>query len=205
MTTIIVGGHSRNVGKTSVTAGLIHAFKEYPWTAIKISSHHHSNIPDFGCEGKEAICDIYEEIDRKGSSDTSRFLAAGASRAFWMRLKDDPSEDAIRRLLPILHSSPFVMIESNRILRIIQPDLCIMVLRYDIEEFKDSARGALRQAQAVVAVNTNAAPPPWKGISEILSGIPQFVTVDPQIIPAGLVDFVRSRLQQNGIHETVMR
>ena len=35
---VAVGGHSRNVGKTSVAAGLIYAFRKYSWTAIKISS-----------------------------------------------------------------------------------------------------------------------------------------------------------------------
>jgi hypothetical protein len=200
MTTIVVGGHSRNVGKTSVTAGLIHAFKSYPWTAIKISFHRHSNIPISAPSEKQDVCDIYEETNREGSSDTSRFLAAGASRSLWMQIKGDPSKDAVRQLLPILRSSPFVMIESNQILRLIQPDLFIMVLRYDIEEFKASARSALRQANAVVVVNPDSSPPPWEGISEILSGIPQFVTEDPQMIPAGIVDFVRLRLQQSEFH-----
>lgn len=199
MTTIVVGGHSRNVGKTSVTAGLIRAFREYPWTAVKISSHRHANIPAFGCEQTQDFCDIYEETNRDGASDTSRFLAAGAVRSLWMEMEAERAEDGMRRLLPVLQSSPFVMIESNRILRLIQPDLCIMVLRYDIPEFKESAREALRLAHAVVAVNAHSAPPPWEGVSEILSRIPQFATQDPQIIPAGLVDLVRLRLQQNGM------
>ena len=183
-----------------MTAGLIHAFKSYPWTAIKISSHQHSNIPTSAPSEKQGICDIYEETDREGSSDTSRYLAAGASRSLWMQIEDNPSQNAMRQLLPILRSSSFVMIESNQIVRLIQPDLFIMVLRYDIEEFKASARSALRQANAVVAVNPDFSPPPWEGISEILSGIPQFVTSDPQMIPAGFVDFVRLRLQQSKLH-----
>jgi hypothetical protein len=200
LTTIVVGGHSRNVGKTSVTAGLIHAFKSYPWTAIKISSHRHSNIQISAHPGEESVCDIYEETDRMGSSDTSRFLAAGASRSLWMQIKRDPSKDVMRQLLPILRSSSFVMIESNQIVRLMQPDLFVMVLRYDIEEFKASARSALRQANAIVAVNPDSSPPPWDGISEILSGIPQFVTADPKIIPPEFVDFVRLRLQQSELH-----
>jgi hypothetical protein len=195
MTTVVVGGHSRNVGKTSVAAGLIHAFSKYPWTAIKITSHQHWSIPLSDSNDKDKICDIYEEVDRDGTSDTSRFLAAGASRALWVRIKNDFTNASVQPLLPILQSNPFVMIESNRILRLLQPDLFIMVLRYDIEDFKESARSALKLADAVVVVNSNLAMPQWKGISpELLSEIPQFATADPQIVPPELVNFVRSRL-----------
>jgi hypothetical protein len=37
MATVVVGGHSRNIGKTSVMAGLIRALPEYHWTAFKIT------------------------------------------------------------------------------------------------------------------------------------------------------------------------
>ncbi len=190
---VAVGGHSRNVGKTSVAAGLIHAFRRYPWTAIKISSHRHASLSNLTKDNEENFCDVYEESNREGSSDTSRFLAAGARRSLWMRIEDHRSDTA-QQLLPILQSSPFVLLESNRILRLIRPDLFIMVLRFDTMDFKDSARACLRQADAVVAVNPDLAPPPWEGISDVLSKIPQFITPDPRVMPAGLIDFVQSRL-----------
>jgi hypothetical protein len=190
---VAVGGHSRNVGKTSVAAGLICAFRKYSWTAIKISSHRYASLSSLQKDNEENYCDIYEESNREGSSDTSRFLAAGASRSLWLRIEDDRSDTA-QQLLPILQSCPFVLLESNRILRLIRPDLFIMVLRFDTMDFKDSARACLHQADAVVAVNPDSAPPPWEGISETLSKIPQFITADPRVMPAGLIDFVQSRL-----------
>jgi hypothetical protein len=54
---IVVGGHSRNVGKTSVICGIIRALPTWNWTAIKITPHAHTERED-------------------------RFLAAGAARAF---------------------------------------------------------------------------------------------------------------------------
>ena len=190
---VAVGGHSRNVGKTSVAAGLIHAFRKYPWTAIKISSHRHANLSSLIKDDEANFCDIYEEFNREGSSDTSRFLAAGASRSLWTRIQDDRSDTA-QQLLPILQSCPFVMLESNRILRLVRPDLFIMVLRFNTMDFKDSARACLRQADAVVAINPDSVPPPWEGVSAMLANIPQFITADPQVMPAGLIDFVQSRL-----------
>jgi hypothetical protein len=190
---VAVGGHSRNVGKTSVAAGLIHAFRRYPWTAIKISSHRHATPSDLKTDSEENFGDIYEEFNREGASDTSRFLAAGASRSLWMWI-DAHRSDTARQLLPILQSCPFVLLESNQILRLIRPDIFIMVLRFDTMDFKDSARACLRQADAVVAVNPDLAPPPWEGIPDVLSKIPQFITPDPRVMPAGLIDFVQSRL-----------
>jgi hypothetical protein len=189
MTTLVVGGHSRKVGKTSVAAGLIAAFPQYPWTAMKISSHWHGGVSAAG------VCDIHEEYDSTGRSDSSRFLAAGASRSLWVRVREGGFEAAMQRLYPILQSSPFLIIESNRILQYVQPDLYILVVRYDIEEFKDSARDTLQKAHAIVAVNYSLSPPAWKGVShKSLAGIPLFATENPLKIPAGLLELVKSRL-----------
>ena len=36
---VVVGGHSRNIGKTSVVAGLIRRLKHLNWTALKITQY----------------------------------------------------------------------------------------------------------------------------------------------------------------------
>ncbi len=199
MTIIVVGGHSRNIGKTSVTAGLICAFRSCAWTAVKISSHSQANDPHLLHLRNGDSCGLYEETKRDGSSDTSRFLVAGASRAFWMRVVSGSPEDPLKPLQRLLDSSPFLIIESNWILRYLQPDLCLMVLRYDVGDFKESARQALGRANAIVAVNAGSSPPLWSSIAGIPAEIPQFSTADPQILPAGLIDFVRLRLPQTDL------
>jgi hypothetical protein len=190
MPTVVVGGQSRKVGKTSVAAGLIAAFPRCRWTAIKISSHVHAGMDRAGTGV------VYEETDRAGRSDTSRFLAAGAARALWLSFGDKDRESAMRKLSPILKSDPFVMIESNRILRFFVPDLFILVLKYDVADFKDSAKEILGRAQAIVAVNSGSAGPARKAIARAtLRGVPVFETPDPQSIPQGLINFVQSRLK----------
>ena len=196
MTTIVVGGHSRNVGKTAVVAGLIKGLPEYSWTAIKISTHWHSGVLPPGEWGSEDICNIYEEAEREGSSDTARFLKAGASRSFWIRVKQGNLETAMPRLLPILRAGPAVIIESNSILRFIRSDLYIIVLRYDVEDFKPSARESIARAHAAVAVSCGTLQPAWKDVPlATLKGIPIFAAADPNAIPKSLIGFVRSRLQ----------
>ena len=38
---VVVGGHSRNIGKTSVVAGLIRKLRDRKWTAVKITQYGH--------------------------------------------------------------------------------------------------------------------------------------------------------------------
>src|SRR6267142_7011162 len=79
MALIIIGGHSRSVGKTSVVAGLIAALPEFNWTALKITQYGHGVCSMDGepchCATNDHSWAISEELDRSGESDTSRFLA----------------------------------------------------------------------------------------------------------------------------------
>jgi len=188
MAIIVVGGHARNVGKTSVVSGLISAFPQYSWTAIKISSHRHQEL--------ERVEGIFEEKDSAGDSDTSRFLAAGASRSLWVRIGEDNAESILERLIPLVQAGGFVIIESNYILKFLNPDLYVLVLRRDVEEFKDSAKETLNQADAAVLLNPNSSSPAWNGIpGDAFKSIPVFAATDPQRIPQELIDFVQSRIE----------
>jgi len=192
MMTIVVGGHSRKVGKTSVAAGLIRAFSQYSWTAVKLTTHWHPDSP------ADEACSIVQETSSEGKSDSARYLAAGAARSFWIRMREERSEETFPILLPILQSGPFAMIESNCILRHIRPDLYIMVLRCDVDDFKESARKTIGQAHAVVAVNCDSASPVWKDfVRESLARIPVFPTQDPAVIPAGLLELVASKIRDS--------
>jgi hypothetical protein len=188
MTTIVVGGHARKVGKTSIVAGLIAAFSNRPWTAVKISSHRHSGRSDSG--GPE----LYWETSRHGDSDTSRYLVAGASKALWVRADEDRYGAAVQEFLPLIQSDPFLIFESNRILNFIEPDLFILVLNYDVHDFKDSAREMLEKAHAAIVVNYSSESQIWKGIPpDALTRIPVFTTADPQVLPEKLVEFIQAR------------
>jgi hypothetical protein len=195
MATIVVGGHSRKVGKTSVVAGLIAAFSRHPWTAVKISSHWHGGASANDDEVHDDAFQIVEERDGAGSTDTSRFLAAGALRSIWVQVGKNGLEIAMQRLHPILQVNPFVIIESNSILRFIQPDLTIMTLRFDVAEFKESAREMLLRADAAVAIGCHSLVAPWQGIpAESLTRIPLFAATDIQTVPPSLVEWIQKRL-----------
>src|SRR5579863_1226142 len=89
MSLIVVGGHSRNIGKTSVVAGLIAALPEADWTAMKITQFGHGVC---STTGAGCACSIAPECpfaiareEQPNSSDTGRFLAAGARASYWVR------------------------------------------------------------------------------------------------------------------------
>jgi len=195
---IVIGGHSRSVGKTSVVAGLISSLREFEWTAVKITQHGH-NI----CSANGEACDcatgdhawaISEEHDRAGDSDTSRFLVAGAARVFWVRTQQGRLAEAMPALRERVGSAGNVIIESNSVLRFLRPDLYLTVLDPATADFKNSAREFLDRADAVILHDGTGAAA-WREVSlKPVAGVPVFRIRPPEYVTAEIVEFVRSRL-----------
>ena len=144
MSIVIIGGHTRNVGKTSVVAGLIAALRDLHWTALKITQYGHgvcsANGEACDCATADHSWAVTEERDRSGESDTSRFLVAGADHSWWVRTQQGRLAEAMPRVRQILASTENVIIESNSILRFLKPDLYLTVLDPATADFKSSAQ-----------------------------------------------------------------
>lgn len=197
MATVVVGGHSRSVGKTSVVAGLIAALPEFCWTAVKITQFGHGvcsvNGDSCDCATDEHTWNISEERDRSGESDTSRFLVAGAQRALWVRTKQGMLAEAMPDLRRELAGAANVIIESNSVMRFLRPDLYITVLDPATADFKQSAREFLDRADAVLLHDRRDAE--WQDVS--LKPVADKKTVlitPPEYVPRELVRFVRERI-----------
>jgi hypothetical protein len=199
---VVVGGHSRSVGKTSVAAGLISALREYEWTAVKITQYGHGI-----CSADGAPCDcatadhtwaIADEKDRRGESDTSRFLLAGAARALWVRTEQGRLAEAMPAIRQRLQQSHNVIVESNSVLKFLRPDLYLTVLDPATEDFKASAREFLDRAGAVILHHdSKAAGSMWQGVSlKPVAGRPVFRIMPPPYVTPEIIEFVRSRLRQ---------
>lgn len=156
MKTVVVGGHSRNIGKTSVMAGLIADLRHLDWTAVKITQYGHGICSQdgepCGCEPTEHAFVLTEEHDAAGRADTSRFLAAGARRSLWLRVRQGQLADAFPALERAWGADDWVMIESNSILDVMKPSLYLVVLDRARGDFKPSALSHLEQADAFVPV-----------------------------------------------------
>jgi hypothetical protein len=178
---IVIGGHTRTIGKTQLVCDVISAFPEARWIAGKITQYGHGvcaqNGHDCDCAPDEHICAISWEKSVTTGTDSSRFLAAGAQRSFWLRTKqgflaeglpilrnelheiyaaENPngnSDDGKSRTLdvPILLTKPLALIvESNSLMQFVKPTLFFSVVAPAKEDFKDSARAALNRADALV-------------------------------------------------------
>jgi hypothetical protein len=196
---VIIGGHSRNVGKTSVVAGLISAMPEMNWSAVKITQYGHGI-----CSADGAPCDcatddhswaVTEERDRSGESDTSRFLVAGAKRVYWTRTRQGMLAEAIPRIRQIIADAENVIFESNSLLKFVRPDLYLTVVDLQNPDFKESAREFLDRADAVIAQNGDSSGAAWKGVSlKPVARKPFFRISPPPYITDEIVDFVRSQI-----------
>lgn len=196
MAIIVIGGHSRSVGKTSVVVGLISALREFHWTAVKITQYGHGV-----CSANGAPCDcatgdhswaITEEHDRSGESDTSRFLLAGAAGALWVRTEQGRLAEAMPALRQKLEGWEYVIIESNSVLKFLRPELYLTVLDPNTDDFKNSAREFLDRADAVI-LHEGSQVSAWRDVSlKPVAGQPVFRINPPSYVTSEMVELVRS-------------
>jgi len=199
MALIVIGGHSRSVGKTCVVAGLISALPEYNWTALKITQYGHGvcslNGKPCHCATDDHNWAITEERDRDGESDTSRFLAAGAAQVWWVRTEQGKLAEAVPAIRGKLAKSTDVIVESNSVLRFLPPDLYLTVLDPATTDFKKSAQEFLDRADGLILHAGDRSEPAWRDISlKSVAGRPQFRISPPEYVTPEIVAFVRERL-----------
>lgn len=198
MAVVVIGGHSRSVGKTSVVAGLIAALPDYQWTAMKITQYGHGICSKNGescqCASDDHSWAISEEKDRSGESDTSRFLLAGAQQAWWVRTEQGRLAEAMPAVREKLAESQNVILESNSILKFVRPNVYLTVLNPSTADFKKSAQEFLDLADGVI-LHANGEKTVWAGVSlKPVAGRPVFYVCPPQYVSDEIVQFVSQRL-----------
>ncbi|MGB7134045.1 MAG: hypothetical protein WBD46_02085 [Acidobacteriaceae bacterium] len=194
MALVVVGGQTRNIGKTSVVAGLIARLPEFQWTAFKITQYGHGFCTADGkpckCQTEDACVAVTAERDPASGTDTSRFLAAGAARSVWVRTRIGMLAEAMPRIREEIAAAENAILESNSILDFLSPDLYLTVLDPASSDFKDSARRHFDRADAVLV----AAPESASRATAALDGKPRFPIGPPDYTSDEIVAFVRARL-----------
>lgn len=200
MAVIVIGGHSRNIGKTSVVAGLIAATPELGWTAVKITQYGHGFCTADGapcdCQTDDHTMAVSAERPRvfapgEKLTDTARYLQAGAERSLWVRTRVGQLAEAMGRVRKELAASRHCIVESNSIMGFLRPDLYLPVLDAGTADFKESARLFLDRADAVIAIDRVLAPR-WKGVADRLhAGKRRFSVEPPTYLSSELIEYVR--------------
>lgn len=199
MAIVVVGGHTRNIGKTSVVCSLISAFPGHRWTAIKITQFGHNVCSANGkrcdCETGDHTFAISEERNAASGTDSSRYLAAGAARSLWVRTRQGQLAEAMPRIRSEISRATNVIFESNSVLRFLRPDLYLAVLDPSIADFKASALRYLDRADAILLSRGDLTHPAWTGISSsVVAGIPAFAIAVPGYWSSEVEEFLRGRL-----------
>lgn len=199
MKRVVVGGQSRNIGKTSLAVSLISAMPELGWTAVKVTLFGHGICSQDGRPCDCAVDDpdhpflISRETDPDGSSDTSRMLRAGARKALWVRAPQGRLGEAMPALEAYLRADEHVLFESNSVLDFFTPDLYVVLLDPRVEDFKPSARRLLGRADAFAV--SGSTPSAGSQLSKDTADRPVFPVAPPCWSCDKLAAFARDRVK----------
>ena len=192
MAIVVVGGSTKDIGKTALVCAIIADLRDFDWTAVKITAHDY--IADSAQQASASLA-VREETSADGETDTSRYLAAGARRALLVTRQDGRIPVAeIRRALGADRN---VIYESNRIVGAVDPDVCLALLGGSPAEWKPSFVRCFEKADALVsfrAIEIEAA--------KLRVEIPRFALQSPNRLTPEMVDWLRSRLSPSRMRGT---
>lgn len=209
---IVVGGHTRSIGKTQLVCDVIGAFPRANWVAGKITQYGHGvcaqNGENCDCAPEEHVCAIEWETRADTGTDSARFLAAGAKRAFWLRTKQGFLAEGLPMLRAALAETLLeeggppapVIVESNSLMQFLKPSLYLAVVDPAREDFKESARAALDRADALVLREplgvAGMAEPSWTKLpARLLREKPSVLQREGEALPEPLHVLVQRALE----------
>lgn len=160
---LVVGGHTRSIGKTQLVCDVIAAFPKVSWVAGKITQYGHGvcaqNGENCDCAPTEHVCALDWETSGDTGTDSARFLEAGAKRSFWLRTKQGFLAEGMPLLRLALRDveaelepahQQALIVESNSLMQFVKPSLYFAVIDPEKEDFKESAQTVLDRANALV-------------------------------------------------------
>jgi molybdopterin-guanine dinucleotide biosynthesis protein len=210
---IVVGGHTRSIGKTQLVCEVIRAFPRTDWIAGKITQYGHGvcaqNGENCDCAPTEHVCALNWETHGDTGTDSARFLAAGAKRSFWLRTKQGYLAEGLPLLREALDDvaqskngagNRAVIVESNSIMQFVKPSLYFAVIDPMKDDFKESAQMALDRAQALVMrgeVGGEAPPAPlWMRLpAQLMKEKPSVLQREGEELPEPLWALVHRMLE----------
>jgi hypothetical protein len=184
---VVVGGSTKDIGKTSLVCALISALRDFEWTAVKITGHSYEpRLSASSSEQESTGAIVWEETEAGQATDTSRYLAAGARRALLVtsRQEDIPIQEIHRAI----SQDRNIVFESNRIIDVLEADICIALVGGS-EEKKPSFVRLLNKADALVTLDGLPV-----DSADLGADIQRFTLKSLDQLSAGMVTWMRTRL-----------
>lgn len=154
---LMIGAAGTNVGKTTLACLLFREFADAEITGIKVTTVNEKDgtCPRGGkgcgvCASLQGTYRIDEERDPDSNKDTSRLLAAGASRVFWLRVMREHLAQGALALQDILGTHTASICESNSLRLVVEPGVFLMTRAVSSDRFKPSAAGVAAYADRVI-------------------------------------------------------
>jgi hypothetical protein len=116
---------------------------------VKVTTHAHSGLARV-YEESAADRSARPDVSAERGTDTARYLAAGARRAFLVRALDSELGERLTALKELVGPEANLIFESNRVLRHLQPDLCLALEAVAGAPRKSSFTLVERERHAVV-------------------------------------------------------
>jgi hypothetical protein len=212
---IVVGGHTRSIGKTQLVCDLIAALPFAKWLAGKITQYGHgvcaANGHDCDCAPTEHVVALDWESSSASGTDSARFLQVGAARSFWLRTKQGYLAEGMPLLREAIAGAGSsvggdgvnVIVESNSLLQFVKPSLYVTVFDATRDDFKDSARQMLDRADVFVfrrgLEGTSVTKPPWMQLpAQLLRQKPSLLQREGEPLPEPLLQLVKRILESPG-------
>jgi len=203
---IVVGGHTRSIGKTQLVCDVIRAFPRTEWIAGKVTQYGHGVCAQ---NGENCDCALDWETRGDTGADSARFLAAGAKRSFWLRTKQGYLAEGLPLLREALDeiaqeasgsANRAVIVESNSLMQFVKPSLYFAVIDPLKDDFKKSAKMALDRADALVMrgeVGDDTSPAPlWMRLpAQLMKGKPSVLQREGENLPEPLWALVHRILE----------
>lgn len=131
---IIIGGSSRNVGKTTLALKLIEKYAATEKiTGLKVTSirpgeeTHHGSHENPGLQSFRII----EETVNSSSKDTARMLSAGADKVYYIETPDSKINVAMEMFLATINTGGPIVCESRSLRSAVIPGLFVLLKHYD--------------------------------------------------------------------------
>lgn len=136
---IIIGGSSRNVGKTTLVLRLIQKYaKTAAITGLKVTSMRPGEEKFHGSHYnlKPEEFTIVEETNIYSNKDTSRMLEAGAKKVYYIETPDSLIKEAMESFMLMHPDGNPIVCESRSLRSAIVPGLFILLKHYNPEKIK---------------------------------------------------------------------
>lgn len=150
---LIIGGASRNVGKTTFTCKVIRRFaSDYPIIGLKIKTVYDGDSFFHGKDNNPLTSEfrLIEEFSKESDEDTGKMLKAGAKRVFKLKVKSESIHKAFNELKNQLLENILIICESNSLRKVIEPDLFLLIKPENGENMKSSAKEVEELADKII-------------------------------------------------------